>query len=109
MTGAALLALAGAIVSEVTGTVSLRLATGGGKRWWVGAIVGYVLAFVLLSVVLSHGVPLGVAYGVWSATGVGLTAIISRVFFKEPFTWVMGLGLALIMGGVLLIEFGGGH
>ena len=109
MTGVALLALSGAILSEVTGTVSLRLATSGSKWWWVLAVSGYVLAFVLLSVVLSHGAPLGVAYGIWSATGVGLTAIISRVFFQEPFTWIMGLGLALIMGGVLLIELGAGR
>ena len=52
---------------------------------------------------------LGVAYGIWSAAGVALTAVASRVLFKEPLTLVMILGLGLIMGGVLLIELGAAH
>ncbi|MAB20323.1 MAG: QacE family quaternary ammonium compound efflux SMR transporter, partial [Microbacterium sp.] len=28
---------------------------------------------------------------------------------KEPFTWVMGLGIIAIAGGVLLIELGAPH
>ncbi|SDS16898.1 hypothetical protein SAMN04489751_1388 [Brevibacterium sandarakinum] len=28
---------------------------------------------------------------------------------KEPFTWLMGLGIVLIVGGVLLIELGTSH
>ncbi len=109
MTAFAALSLASAILCEVVGTVSLRLASAGRKVWWVGATVGYVLVFWLLAVVLSHGVPLGVAYGIWSATGVAITAVISRVFFKEPLTWLMCLGLALIVGGVLCIDFGAMH
>jgi small multidrug resistance pump len=50
--------------------------------------------------------PLGVAYGIWTAAGVALTAVFGRVIFKQRFTWVMALGIALIMGGVLLIEVG---
>lgn len=50
--------------------------------------------------------PLSVAYGVWTAAGVALTAILGKYLFKEPFTWVMALGVALIMGGVLLVEMG---
>ena len=53
--------------------------------------------------------PLGVAYGIWAAAGVALTAIGSRVFFKEPLTRVMVLGIALIMAGVLLVELGTSH
>ena len=60
-------------------------------------------------VVLGQGVALGVAYGIWAAAGVAITAIISRLFFKEPLTWIMGLGIALIVGGVLLIEIGATH
>ena len=63
----------------------------------------------MLVVVLGQGVALGVAYGIWAAAGVAITAIISRLFFKEPLTWIMGLGIALIVGGVLLIEIGATH
>ncbi|MBG6181962.1 multidrug transporter EmrE-like cation transporter [Arthrobacter sp. CAN_A1] len=57
----------------------------------------------------SPRVPLGVAYGIWAAAGVALTAIIGKVLFKEPFTWLMGLGIILIIGGVMLIELGAAH
>ncbi|UEJ81814.1 QacE family quaternary ammonium compound efflux SMR transporter [Brachybacterium halotolerans subsp. kimchii] len=97
--------LVGAIVSEVFGTMSLRLAVDR-RPWYAGVALGYVSAFTLLSLALSHGIPLGAAYGIWVAAGVALTALLGRVVFKEPFTWLMGLGVALIIGGVLLIETG---
>ena len=100
--------LAVAVLAEVAATLSLRAATGGSRRWYV-AVVGYLAAFSLLGVVLSLGMPLGVAYGVWAAAGVALTAVFSRLIFKEPFTWLMAAGVALIVGGVLLVETGAAH
>ena len=41
------------------------------------------LAFTLLTLTLDQGMSLGVAYGIWAAAGVALTALGSRVFFKE--------------------------
>ena len=49
---------------------------------------------------------LGVGYGIWGACGVALTAAMSRVIFGEPITLLMGIGMAVIIAGVLLIEFG---
>lgn len=98
--------LVGAILSEVGATLSLRMAAHGRKIWIVPVVAGYLTAFVLLSLTLANGMPIGVAYGIWTAVGVALTALLGRVLFKEPFTWVMALGVALIVGGVLLIELG---
>ena len=109
MTVLALICLTAAIITEVTATVSLRMASTGKKLWWIGVGAGYVFAFTMLSVVLAEGVAIGVAYGIWAAAGVAITAILSRIFFKEPLTWVMRLGLILIVGGVLLIELGAAH
>ncbi len=109
MTALALICLIAAIIAEVTATISLRMATSGSKLWWLAVAGGYIFAFTMLSIVLAEGVPLGVAYGIWAAAGVALTAILSRIFFKEPLTWVMSLGLILIIGGVLLIELGAAH
>ena len=41
--------------------------------------------------------------------GVALTAVLSKFLFKEPLTLIMGAGIALIVGGVLLIEIGAAH
>lgn len=99
--------LIGAIVCEVSGTLALRMAAHGRKAWFAAVGVGYVLAFGMLALALAEGMALGVAYGIWAAAGVALTALLGRLLFAEPFTWVMGLGVVLIMGGVLLIEVGG--
>ncbi|MFC7877619.1 DMT family transporter [Isoptericola sp. NPDC057391] len=98
--------LAGAIAFEVASTLSLRLAADRGRGWYAVAVVGYLIAFTCLGLTLAHGLGIGVAYGIWTATGVALTAVASRYVFGEPLTRTMGLGIVLIVGGVLLLELG---
>ena len=98
--------LAIAIVTEVGATISLKLATDGKHVWYVAVVAGYLTAFSLLAVALTLGLPIGVAYGIWAATGVALTAILGRVLFREPLTALMLGGIALIIVGVLLVELG---
>lgn len=102
------LALAGAIVVEVIATLSLRASDGFRKKAWILPIVaGYVLSFYLLWLSLSLGMLVGIAYGIWTACGVVLVAVIARFLFAESLTWVMVLGIALIVAGVLTIEMSG--
>jgi small multidrug resistance pump len=102
------LALAGAILVEVVATLSLRASDGFRKQgWMIPVVLGYLASFYLLWVSLSLGMPVGVAYGVWTACGVALVAIIARFLFSEPLTWLMGAGIALIVAGVLTIEMSG--
>lgn len=98
--------LLAAIASEVTGTLALRVAAGGRTAFYGIVIVGYVVAFTLLSASLQRGMPLGIAYGIWAAAGVALTAAASRILFREPLTRTMLAGMALIVAGVLLVELG---
>ena len=102
------LTLVGAILVEVCATLSLRASDGFRKRIWIAPMaIGYLVSFTLLSVTLSLGMPVGVAYGVWSAAGVALIAVIARVVFAEPLTLLMIGGIALIIAGVLTIELSG--
>ena len=98
-------ALGGAIISEVSATLALRQALNQ-PGFYVMVGIGYALAFVLLSLTLKAGMPLGVAYGLWGALGVALTAVLSMLVFGEPITVLVALGVALIMAGVLLVEVG---
>ena len=99
--------LVAAIASETTGTLSLKLASDGkGLRWYGVVMVGYLAAFAMLTLALTEGLPLGVAYGLWGALGVALTAVLSMLVFGEPITVLVALGIALIMAGVLLVEVG---
>ncbi|MCE0459608.1 DMT family transporter [Curtobacterium flaccumfaciens] len=98
--------LAIAIVSEVAATISLKVATDGRKRFYIPVVIGYLVAFSLLAVALTLGLPIGVAYGVWAASGVALTAVLGRFLFNEPLTTLMLGGILLIIVGVFLVELG---
>ncbi len=101
-------ALAGAIALEVIATMSLRASEGLRKKiWLLPLVVGYLASFWLLSLSLSLGMPVGIAYGIWSACGVALVAVIAKFVFGEPLTLLMGAGIALIIAGVVMIELVG--
>jgi small multidrug resistance pump len=97
--------LAGAIVTEVAATLSLRASQDHGG-WLAVVVVGYLTSFALLTVVLRAGVAIGVAYGIWGAIGTAVTAVLGAVIFGDPFTWAIAAGIGLIIAGVLLVELG---
>lgn len=94
-----------AIAMEVIGTLSLR-ASQDSSLWLITVVLGYLSAFVLLALTLREGMPVGVAYGIWAASGIALTAVLAAFLFGDSFTVAIGAGIALIIGGVLLVEFG---
>jgi small multidrug resistance pump len=100
--------LASAIVCEVTASLSLKRALEDPVFYALVAI-GYVAAFILLTRTLQEGLGIGVAYGIWAACGVALTAVASKLFFSEPLTATMMVGIGLIIAGVLLVELGASH
>lgn len=97
--------LSAAIATEVTGTLSLR-ASQDHSGWLVVVVVGYISSFILMAAVLRAGMPVGVAYGIWGAIGTAVTAVAASLMFGEAFTWPLAVGIALIIAGVLLVEFG---
>ena len=102
------LTLAGGIVLEVIATLSLRASDGFRKRKWLAPVIlGYVGSFWLVYLTLSLGMPVGIAYGVWSACGVALVAVLAKFLFGEPLTPTMVLGIGLIIAGVLTIDLTG--
>jgi small multidrug resistance pump len=102
--------LAAAIAGEIAATVSLKLSEGFSKLWpSVVVVVGYAIAFTALSRALKLGMPVGVAYAVWSAVGVAAIALIGWRFLGETLNPTMVIGLALIIGGVVTLELGRTH
>lgn len=97
-----------AILMEVAASLALRAAMDH-PAWYVLVVVGYTSAFVLISATLRLGTPIGVAYGIWAASGVALTALLGAFIFGDPLTWTMGTGIMLIIGGVMLVELGAGR
>lgn len=99
------LLLGGAILTEVTAALALQAAVDA-PGWYALVVAGYLAAFGFLTRVLKAGMAVGVAYGIWGASGVALTAVGATVLFGQPLTGLMILGLVLIVAGVLLVELG---
>ncbi|MEU0539894.1 SMR family transporter [Nocardia sp. NPDC005978] len=99
------LLLVAAIGLEVAATLSLRAALDH-PGWYILVATGYIGAFIALSLLLRAGMALGVAYGIWGASGVALTAVLAAVLFGDPLTAAMVAGIALVIAGVLCVELG---
>jgi small multidrug resistance pump len=96
--------LAGAIATEITATSLLRATHQFTKPLPAAAVVvGYAASFYLLSRALKY-VPLSVTYAIWSAVGTAAIAVISVLAFDERMTAVKVFGLALVVGGVVVLN-----
>jgi multidrug transporter EmrE-like cation transporter len=96
--------LALAIGCEIIATTSLRASEGFSKLVpSVIVVIGYGLAFFFLSRALA-GVPLGVAYAVWSGVGTAVIAVIGVVVFRDAFNWWTVVGILLIVSGVFVLN-----
>ncbi|WP_435743463.1 DMT family transporter [Microbacterium sp. PMB16] len=96
-----------AIGLEVSATLALRAAEGfTHPLWLIVVVIGYSGSLWLLSIVLDRGMPVGVAYGIWSAIGVVLTAVLGTALFGETLGAVQIVGVGVIVIGVLLVELG---
>lgn len=99
-----------AIASEIVGTLSLRASEGFSKLGpSILVVAGYGAAFYLLSLVLRQ-LSIGTAYAIWAGLGTALVALLGVVLFRDPFNLWQGVGIALIVGGVVLVNlFGSAH
>ena len=74
-------------------------------QWGLGMLLGYGIAFAGLTVVVKT-LPLGLAYGVWSGVGTIGAYVVSIYIFKSQQTAIAWAGVALIVGGVFLLNLG---
>ena len=101
VTWAAMLA---AIAFEVMGTTLLQASQQFTRPWpTAGMAVCYAAAFYLLSIALRQ-MPVGLAYAIWSGLGVVLISVIGLFLFKQKLDTPAIIGLALIIGGVVVIN-----
>ncbi|MCD5350496.1 DMT family transporter [Kineosporia mesophila] len=103
------LALAGAIVLEITATISLKTADGF-TRFWPSLIVvvGYIGCFGLLGFALKT-LDVGLVYALWSAVGTAAITLLAVVMFGETITLPRIGGLLLIILGVIVVNLSGGE
>lgn len=96
--------LALAIAAEVTGTLFLAASDQMTRAWPTAACLAfYALSFWLLAGSL-RTIPVGVAYAIWSGLGITLIALFGRVALGQRLDAAALVGMALIVGGVLVIQ-----
>ncbi|MFE2377680.1 DMT family transporter [Streptomyces sp. NPDC059398] len=101
--------LAAAIAAEVGGTTAMKYSEGFSRLWpSLATAAGYLLAFVLLAQVLKS-LSVGTAYAIWAGTGTAAIAAIGMVFLGESVSLAKLGGIALVIGGVVLLNLGGSH
>ena len=88
--------------------IGLDASEGFTKLW--GSLVMVVsggISFYLLSVAM-QSIPAGTAYAVWTAIGASLAVLLGILFLGEPANLLRLAGIAVVLGGVLLLRFAEG-
>ena len=102
MNGALYLAIA--IVGEVVATSFLRASNGFTALWPTAiVVVGYGITFYFFSLAMQT-IPVGVAYAIWSGTGIVLIATIAYFAHGQSLDLPALIGMGLILAGVLVIN-----
>ena len=88
--------------------IGLDASEGFTKLW--GSLVMVVsggISFYLLSLAM-QSIPAGTAYAVWTAIGASLAVLLGILFLGEPANLLRLAGIAVVLGGVLLLRFAEG-
>ena len=93
-----------AIIAETIGTTSLQ-ASQQFTRFWpsVVVVIAYGVSFYLLAQTL-RVMPVGIVYAIWSGLGIVLIAAIGYLVFGQKLDLPAVIGLALIIGGIVVIH-----
>ena len=106
MKGNPILILSVAIVSEVFGATFMKLSEGFTQPvFGIATAVCYILSFVMLTFALKD-LSLGMAYGIWGGVGTFLTTLIGIIFWSDPFSIVVGIGMIAVVAGIALLSKG---
>lgn len=98
------LILAITIMLEVFATTCMKMAATGGKGWYFGVYLGYICCFSLFPLAL-RSLSLSVAYATWSGAGTAASVLLGVMLFSEKLTKLKLLYIALIIGGVVGLNF----
>ncbi|MEJ2889655.1 DMT family transporter [Actinomycetospora aeridis] len=97
--------LAGSVATQGLCLAAMRAADGLRRPGWVVVAFGAMAVSVLLMArAMALGMPLAVAYGVWSGAGIALGAATGVLVFRDRLRPVHVAGLVLVLGGVLLVH-----
>lgn len=93
-----------AVLAETIGTSALQASQQFTKLWpSLLVVVAYAISFYLLALTLKY-MPVGIMYAIWSGLGIVLIAGIGFLYFGQKLDAPAFLGLAMIIGGIVIIH-----
>ena len=93
---------------EAAMVVGLDLSEGFTRLWpSLLTLVSGGISFFLLSVAM-QSIPAGTAYAVWTAIGASVVVLLGILFLGEPANLLRLVGIAVVLGGVLMLRFAEG-
>ena len=93
---------------EVGMVMGLNFSEGFTKLWpSLLMVVSGGISFYLLSVAM-QSVPVGTAYAVWTAIGASGAVLLGILFLGEPANLLRVTGIAVVLGGVLMLRLAEG-
>lgn len=96
--------LAGAIVFEVFGTLSIKQIVVTNNYLWVGSVIFfYLLSFSLMTLAVRQ-IEIGVAYAIWAGMGTALIVLLGWFLFHESISSLKIIGVGMIILGVVLLK-----
>lgn len=105
--GMAWLYLAAAGLLEIAWAVGLKYTVGFTRLWpTLFTLSAMAASFWLLSLALKV-LPIGTAYAVWTGIGATGTAIIGMAVLGDTVSVARVLGIAMIVGGILVVKAAG--
>jgi small multidrug resistance pump len=92
------------IVAEVIGTSALKASETFTRLVpSLVTLIAYPVCFFFFALSL-RTIPVGIAYAIWSGFGMVLIALVAWVWFKQALDAPALIGLALIVGGVVIVN-----
>lgn len=94
------------VLFEVFCTTCMKLSEGFTQPvFGIVTVVCYVLSFAMLTFALKD-LSLGMAYGIWGGVGTFLTTLVGIIFWNDPFSIVVGIGMIAVVAGIALLSKG---
>lgn len=76
--------------------------------WTILTFVINLVSIYFLNLGIKSGLPLGACYAVWTGCGTVFSTISGTVFFGDAMSALEVLFLALLLGGLLLLQYSDG-
>lgn len=99
--------IAAAIALQCAGLLALRASDGLRRRALAfGAYAGLVGSILPVGRAIEAGMPLSVAYSLWTGAGIAFAALGGAAFFGDKLSRRQSVGLVLLLVGVVALEAG---